>query len=228
MKKILLLLSITFLSLSASAQMMRVEELEEYAVERYGDKWTDAAQNIVEDVSLDKNKSLTYTQIIDCGDQTKEQLYVKLNYWFASTFNSANSVIQYNDKDAGVIVGKGYMSQIAAHAGGMNTYVVNISPIIKVDIKDGKVRVTYTVQSYEIEKYAGGGIMGALSGAQSTLINEVWTLENTFPFQKKDAYKAKKSSSKAFVMTHAYSNVMMDKIEEAVKHGIIGNENDDW
>ena len=29
-------------------------------------------------------------------------------------------------------------------------------------------------------------------------------------------------------MTHAYSNVIMDKIENAVKHGIVGNENDDW
>jgi len=29
-------------------------------------------------------------------------------------------------------------------------------------------------------------------------------------------------------MTHAYSNAIFDKIIEAVKNGIIGNENDDW
>lgn|GEM_PF-5118212 len=29
-------------------------------------------------------------------------------------------------------------------------------------------------------------------------------------------------------MTHAYSNAIMDKVEEAVKNGIVGNEDDDW
>lgn len=29
-------------------------------------------------------------------------------------------------------------------------------------------------------------------------------------------------------MTHAYSNVIMDKIEEAVKNGLAGNESDNW
>ena len=29
-------------------------------------------------------------------------------------------------------------------------------------------------------------------------------------------------------MTHAYTNVIMDKVEEAMKNGIVGNEDDDW
>ena len=33
---------------------------------------------------------------------------------------------------------------------------------------------------------------------------------------------------KTLLMTHAYSNAIMDKIEEAVKNGIIGNEDDNW
>jgi hypothetical protein len=53
-------------------------------------------------------------------------------------------------------------------------------------------------------------------------------LETCFPFIEKDGHKAKKTSSKALVMTHAYSNVIMDKIEEAVKNGLVGNENEDW
>jgi hypothetical protein len=39
---------------------------------------------------------------------------------------------------------------------------------------------------------------------------------------------AKRTSAKALVMTHAYSNVVLDKIEEAVKNGVVGNEDDDW
>ena len=29
-------------------------------------------------------------------------------------------------------------------------------------------------------------------------------------------------------MAHAYSNVVMDKIEECIKNGLSGNENEDW
>ena len=29
-------------------------------------------------------------------------------------------------------------------------------------------------------------------------------------------------------MTHAYSNAVMDKIEEAVRNGIVGNDDEDW
>ena len=110
----------------------------------------------------------------------------------------------------------------------MNSYVISIHPIIRVDIKDGKIRVTYTVQNYDVSKYIGGGIMGAIGGTQPTKSVEMWAIEKCFPFQKKDEYKAKKSSSKALVMTHAYSNVIMDKIEEAAKNGLVGNENNDW
>lgn len=175
---------------------------------------------------MDKNNSLTYQQVIDCGASTKDQLYVILNYWFTASFNDANSVIKLNDKESGTIIASGYVSEIAGHVGGMNTYNVSVKPIIKVDIKDGKVRVTYTVQCYEVEKAAGGGIMGALGGAKAVQVSEKWPLEKCYPFVEKD--KHKKTSSKALVMAHAYSNVIMDKIEEAVKNGLVGNEDSDW
>lgn len=70
--------------------------------------------------------------------------------------------------------------------------------------------------------------MGAMGGTVPKRSDEKWTLEKCFPFVEKDGHKAKKTSSKALVMTHAYSNVIMDKIEEAVKNGLVGNENEDW
>lgn len=112
----------------------------------------------------------------------------------------------------------------------MSSYKVNITPIIKVDIKDGKIRITYTLQYYNIEKVIGGGIIAAFSdGTQRPEKRiEKWGLETCFPFIDKDKHKAKKTSSKALVMAHAYSNVIMDKIEEAVKNGLAGNEDDAW
>lgn len=226
MKKILFLMTMLFLAVSAQAQIMRTEELEKYAKEQYGDKWTEAAKTLGSQLSLDKNNSLTYIQVIDCGSQTKEQLYVILNYWVTASFNDANSVIQLNDKELGCIIAQGYISDIAGHIGGMNSYDVSVRPIIKIDIKDGKIRVTYTVQNYDAIILAGGGIMGAIGGTVPTKVAEKWTLESCYPFASKD--KHKKISSKALIMTHAFSSVIMDKIEETVKNGLVGNENDNW
>lgn len=226
MKKLFLSAVMCLLAAGVNAQIMRAEELEKYAKEKYGEKWADAATNIAGQVQLDKNNALTYTQVIESPGKTKEQLYVILNYWYSNTFGSGKSVIQLNDKDAGVIIAKGNVEAIAAHAGGTNSYMVNLTPIIKTDIKDGKVRVTYTVPFYDVDKMAGGGILGAMGGSRGTLVQENWPIEKCYPFAAKDSHK--KTSAKALVMAHAYSNVIMDKIEEAVKNGVAGNESEDW
>lgn len=227
MKKLFFLFATFFcFIINVDAQIMRTEELEEYAKEKYGEKWTEAAARLGETLQLDKNNSLTYVQVIECGNQTKDQLYVILNYWVTASFNDANSVIQLNDKELGCIIAQGYISNVAGHVGGMNSYDVSVRPIIKMDIKDGKIRVTYTVQNYDAIVLAGGGIMGAIGGTVPTKVAEKWVLEKCYPFAEKD--KHKKISSKALIMTHAFSNVIMDKIEEAVKNGLAGNENDNW
>lgn len=100
---------------------------------------------------------------------------------------------------------------------------MNIKPVIKVDIKDKKIRVTYSVQYYDIER-SNGALVSNKYGNPVTM--QKWPLEKCYPFVEKD--KHKKTSSKALIMTHAYSNVIMDKIEEAVKNGLVGNETEDW
>ncbi len=229
MKKIILstLTCFTFI-ICANAQILRTEELEEYAKEKYGEKWVEAAGNLAQTLSLDKNNALTYTQVIEAPNKTKEQLYILLNYWYSATFNSGKAVIQLNDKDAGVIIGKGFIDEIATHIGGMNQYTVHLEPIIKTDIKDYKIRITYTVPFYTVVKMAGGGILSSFGDGRTrpNRVDENWVLDKCFPFVKKDSHK--KTSSKALIMAHAYSNVVMDKIEEVVKNGLVGNENEDW
>lgn len=150
-----------------------------------------------------------------------------LNYWFTATFNDANSVIQLNDKELRTIIAQAYMDGIASHTGGMNSYKVNIKPIIKCDIKNNKIRVTYTVPFYSVNCWVGDGWFGAVVGTEPTRSDENWVLDKCFPFTaEKDFHK--KTSSKALIMAYAYSNVVMDKIEECVKNGLVGNEDDNW
>ena len=229
------------------AQVMKAADLEKYAKQKYGDKWLDAAANLASTLTLDKNESLTYQQVIEAPGRTKQQLYVALNYWVTATFKD-NQAITLNDKDAGCIIVSSTIDAIADHTGTLNRYIVSITPVIRLDIKDGKVRVTYTVQNYDILKAEAGGWLGGLAdNSKNTyrnqnfisdgkrmkndandrrLYDEQWEIAQRYPFVEKDAQK--RTCAKALVMTHAYSNAIIDKVEEALKNGIVGNDDDDW
>ena len=227
-------------AMTVQAQVMKAADLEKYAKERYGDKWLDAAKNLAGGLKLDKNESLTYQQVIEAPGKTKQQLYVALNYWATATFKE-KTAITLNDKDAGCIIISSTIANIAEHMGTLNKYSVSITPVIRLDIKEGRVRVTYTVQSYDVLADISGGWLSPTDNAQKTygdskrkqddktnanLYDEQWEIARHYPFVEKDPQK--RTCSKALVMAHAYSNAIIDKVEEALKNGLVGNEDDDW
>ena len=244
MKKTLFLALVAFFTVcgttSVQAQVMKTADLEKYAKQRYGDKWVDAAMTVSKNMTLDKNESLTYQQVIEAPGKTKQQLYVAINYWATATFKDKQA-ITLNDKDAGCIIISSTLNNIAEHMGTLNKYSVSITPVIRIDIKDGKVRVTYTVQTYDILADISGGWLSLGESNDKTygdskrkkddktnanLYDQQWEIARHYPFVEKDAQK--RTYAKALVMTHAYSNAVLDKVEEAVKNGIVGNEDDDW
>ena len=227
-------------TVTIQAQVMKSADLEKYAKQKYGDKWLDAAANLAKGLTLDKNESLTYQQIIESPGKSKQQLYVALNYWVTATFKDKQA-ITLNDKEAGCIIVTASIVDIARHVGTINKYSVSIAPVIRLDIKDGKVRVTYTVQTYDVLADISGGWLTAIEADNKTfgdskrkkddktnpyLYDSQWEIAQHYPFVEKDAQK--RTCAKALVMTHAYSNAIMDKVEEAIKNGIVGNEDDDW
>lgn len=231
-------------ALSVSAQVMKTSDLEAYAKQRYGDKWLDAAANLRQQITLDKNQSITYQQVIESPGKTKEQLYIMLNYWATATFKD-HQAITLNDKESGTIIISSTLRNIAEHTGTINEYSISITPVIRIDIKEGRIRVTFTVQNYEVLKNQGAGWIGGIlrddnqrrnpygdnkrmqdDKTDRNLFDEQWEIARHYPFVEKDAQK--RTCSKALVMTHAYSNVIIDKVEEAVKNGVVGNEDDSW
>lgn len=225
---------------TVQAQIMKASDLEKYAKERYGEKWLDAAKNLAENIVLDKNESLTYQEVIEAKGKTKQQLYVALNYWATATFKD-HQAITLNDKEAGCIIISSTIPNIVEHMGTLNKYSVSITPVIRIDIKEGRVRVTYTVQNYDILADISGGWFSVPDKEHKTygdskrkaddktnamLYDDQWEIARHYPFVEKDPQK--RTCAKALVMTHAYSNAIMDKVEEALKNGIVGNEDDDW
>ena len=229
-------------AMKTQAQVMKAADLEKYAKEKYDDKWLDAAKNLAEGLTLDKNASLTYQQVIQAEGKSKQQLYVALNYWATATFKDHNA-ITLNDKEAGCIIISSTIPSIVEHMGTISKYTVSITPVIRLDIKEGRVRVSFTVQNYDILNDISGGWFGVTPDGEKnksygdgkrkrddktnvSLYDEQWEIARHYPFVEKDAQK--RTCAKALVMTHAYSNAIIDKVEEALKNGLIGNEDDDW
>ena len=85
--------------------------------------------------------------------------------------------------------------------------------MIKVDIKDKKIRITYTIQNYEVEKDHTKGIVSRMAGERPSDVSyEKWSLDTCYPFALKDKHKAQRTSSKTLVMAHVNSIIIMDKI----------------
>ena len=227
--------------MTVQAQVMKAADLEKYAKEKYGDRWLDAAKNLAEGLTLDKNESLTYQQVIQAEGKTKQQLYVTLNYWATATFKD-NNAITLNDKEVGCIIISSTIRNIAEHTGTLNKYSVSITPVIRIDIKDERIRVTYTVQNYDVMADISGGWLSPVEKDKSTygdskrksddktnsnLYDQHWEIARHYPFVEKDAQK--RTCAKALVMTHAYSNAIIDKLEEVLRGGgLVGNDDEDW
>ena len=76
---------------------------------------------------------------------SKEELYVKANLWMVRTFKDPKSVIQFQDKGAGKIVGKYLMNSIN-WGGGMgqyaNTvYARDVFTLITISVKDNATKI---------------------------------------------------------------------------------------
>ncbi|KAA3438902.1 DUF4468 domain-containing protein [Rufibacter hautae] len=74
------------------------------------------------------------------------QLYTPARSWYASTFNSSKSEFEIDDKETGVLMGKGFSDII----------VTTLIPVklklwytVKVEVKDGRYRYQMTDFKYE-------------------------------------------------------------------------------
>ena len=90
----------------------------------------------------------------------KDTNYIKANEWMVENFNDAKSVIQFSDKEAGIIKGKylmkaGYYQAAAPYVPEIKTD--DFYAIITLRVKDNKSRIeiALTKDNYVITEYNG-------------------------------------------------------------------------
>lgn len=260
---------------SANAQMVENVNLDDYAKAQYGTSWTKAASKEMENVELDENGNMTLVKEVEAPGLSQNELYVEMANWFICNYDNS---IQFADKEQGVLIARPYIEDIARSAGGFNAYNISIRPVVRAQVMDGKVRITYTLHDYNVDmaangntaKAIGAGLLAvAVTGAivdatehshhshttyvhhsygrhhhTTTVYREyhphraledaillsciagavaqepahngkTWQISDCYPFVSKDGHK--KASSKAFVMANAYSQVVVNNIEAAIK-----------
>ena len=79
---------------------------------------------------------IIHSKIIYTDSIGKQGVYIAINDWFASSYNSANDVIQMADKEAGILIGNGNIEYYTN-----SSYDGWISYTIKVYCKDNRFKV---------------------------------------------------------------------------------------
>lgn len=92
------------------------------------------------------------SHIIESG-QARDDLFVNANIWLVESFNSAKDVIQFSDKEAGIVMGKYLLQTPTFSSSGTNPNPEGIYALIKLQVKDGTTRITIVPESFfELQK----------------------------------------------------------------------------
>jgi hypothetical protein len=84
---------------------------------------------------------------------TQDDLYVKANRWMITSFKDARSIIQFSDKEQGILIGR-YLLRISPY----DPYVSEepIYAIIEITVKDEKARISIKPDNYSYLKANAG------------------------------------------------------------------------
>ena len=229
MKKVLFIVLAFFSIASIKAQIVSYEEFMSIAdsIVIYNDAentkidYKNTALQLAELYPLDKNNAISRSIRYDIPGKSAKEIYLEVNNWFVHSFNSGKSVIQLNDKEAGCIIGKGYIDELGSTTGFSNNSQAAAWIILRVDIRDEKIRIIATIQSYEVTKSTGLGM--ALLGAPIMNFGVVeYIPSECFPYTKKE----KGTGAKAITLAHCWILSCFKQINEALTQGITGLEDD--
>ena len=87
---------------------------------------------------------LTYTEVVQVDSVSQNELYNRAKLWFATAYNSANDVLQIDNKEEGEIIGKAIMKYNPNVFMGMEQTKGSIKYTIKIFVKEGRYKYEIT------------------------------------------------------------------------------------
>lgn len=166
---------------------------------------------------LDDNGNVTVVKVIEVPELKKDEIFNRALNYFTYNYVSGKSVIQTQDKENGLIVGKGIYDNVHIGMSLITTYV-DAWHILRVDVKDGRVRVIVTLTEYE-KKIVGGNTPPSYSTMK---------VAQEYPINPKGGQKT--VMTKAFYKSFKKANASLDAVEKAIREGSTSKaiENSEW
>lgn len=126
----------------------------------YFNNYEEASQAVT--LPLNEAGEIEYSEVVQVSDVAANELFVRAKEWIALTFNSANHVIQMDDKEAGKLIGKGRSEIFTSHPYSENRIVSygHIDYTIEIQTKEGRYKYVISGISHEFNAY-----VNPLSGA---------------------------------------------------------------
>jgi hypothetical protein len=172
-------------------------------------------QEINGEWQLDENSYPVYSKVVEVEGINKDELWQRVNDYFIYTYRSGKDVIQFQDKENGQIIGRGLFDTRVRS--GLGLYDYDCWHILKVEVRDEKIRITVSLIEYDYSNYA-------VSPPQK-LIMPIYAV---YPITPKSLSKS--TEGEAFYLAHKKALGTIEQLEKVVKSGIIeqNESNDDW
>jgi len=182
------------------------------------------------------SSNIVVSKIINDIQGTKDELYIRVKNFFTRYYNDANSIIQTDDKESGTIIGKGF-NKISYFGFSRTTFADISSPfmgtvnfnyyhILRVDIKDNRIRIICSVNEMEedIKKHY-------FNTKQEVNSSDSYRIADYPPFTNKrddNIDKSEETLTSVFTELIEKMHITIDTVEKTIKEGAIKGENDDW
>jgi len=206
MKRLLLVLMI-LLPFAASSKDKKISETEwqAWSAAKF-DSLKNDGMNVTED-------GLQFVKIISVPGLDKSKLYTKAMTAVSSLYNNGKLVVQNSDKAEGLIFGKASLYNEMPKMAWQVDAQFYYNHIIKIEIKDEKVRLTMLITDYDFK------LINKLNGETISQTEKPVTVFKFYPFgNKESSYKVKRLSFEmligCFDRTKSFMNAFVSEMQK--------------
>lgn len=168
-----------------------------------------------QELPVDANGKINYTEVVQVDGADKDELYTRARAWFATSYRSANNVLEMDDKSAGVLIGGAFQDITIMSMGYPVT--VKLWYNLKVYLKDGRYK--YEITDLFYENYPNQYYPTATkTPAEEVIITNLYK-KNGKPSPINHSYKEKTIVG----ITALYTN-----LKDAMQKSASASAGDDW
>jgi len=156
-----------------------------------------------------------FSEVVKLDSTKKIELYSRAREWFVKTYNSADDVLQMDDKESGKLLGKAF-NDITFESIMGSMFTTRMFYTVKIYIKDGRYK--YEITDIYYKSYASAHVPSMTTYPDDWFIPE----EKVF-----------KSNGKEKVINKGYRNATLESINNLILNlknsmNIQEKENNSW